>query len=277
MSKLLDESDLFSGGWIKVHRKILFHPFFQDSELLHLFLYCMAKANHHDGKFLLKGQDVSIKRGQFLFGRKKASQDTGIKQSSVYRKMMILKNLEILDINPNNKFSLVTVQDYDKYQDVPSSIEQQAGQQVNNRRTSSEQQLDTNKNYKKEKNYNKKKIYPHESDEYRVSKLLLSEIRKNDPAFLSNNTEAEEAALQQWSSDFEQLMRTDSRPEEEISRLIEFAQTSSFWRSSILSARELREKYTPLLLQMKSQSAENEKSKAKGKPKGETHPCEVVI
>lgn len=211
MSKLFDEADLFSGGWIKVHRKILFHPFFQDSELLRLFLYCMAKANHHDGKVLLMGQGVTIKRGQFLFGRKKTSQETGIKQSSVYRRMLILKNLEILDIRPNNKFSLVTVHDYDKCQDVPSSVEQQTGQQLNNRRTTSEQQLNTNKNYKKEKNYNKKKIYPRDSNEYGLSKLLLSEIRKNDSGFHGSDPKDEEAILQSWSSDFNRLMSIDHR------------------------------------------------------------------
>ena len=277
MSKLLDESDLFSGGWIKVHRKILFHPFFQDSELLHLFLYCMAKANHHDGKFLLKGQDVAIKRGQFLFGRKKASQDTGIKQSSVYRKMMILKNLEILDINPNNKFSLVTVQDYDKYQDVPSSIEQQAGQQVNNRRTSSEQQLNTNKNYKNGKNNKKKEIYLPHSVEYELSKLLLTEIRKNDSGFQAREPEAEESILQSWSSDFNRLMSIDHRESNEIKKLIAYAQSSPYWRSIVLSARQLHQKYTPLLLQMKSQSEDSGDSKVKSKPKGETLPCEVVV
>jgi len=284
MSKLFDvedpvrgKSDLFSGGWIKVHRKILFHPFFQDSELLHLFLYCMAKANHRDGKLLLKGQDVTIKRGQFIFGRKKATEETGIKQSSVYRKMMILRNLEILDIKPNNKFSLVTVHDYDKYQDVPSSFEQQTGQRLNNKRTTSEQQLNTNKNNKNEKNDKKKRIFPPLSIEYDISKFLLTEIRKNDHGFLVDNPEAEESTIQRWAAEADRLMRIDHRSAEEIEAVIGFAQSNSFWKPSILSMAKVREKYTALLLQMESQSEGTYSPKPHSKLKGAPLPCEVII
>ncbi|MCL5266763.1 MAG: hypothetical protein M1469_01505 [Bacteroidetes bacterium] len=117
-------------GWIKIHRSILLHPVFQDSELLHLFLYCIAKANHRDSRLLWKGDESTLKRGQFLFGRKKASKETGIKQSSVYRRLMILKNLEMVDVQSNNKFSTVTVLNYGKYQDVPPQIEQQVNRGV---------------------------------------------------------------------------------------------------------------------------------------------------
>ena len=274
-------ADLFTGGWIKVHRKILFHPYFHDSELLHLFLYCLAKANHRDGCVLWKGQQAIVKRGQFVFGRKKASQETGIKQSSLYRKMMILQNLEILDIKPNNKFSIVTVREYDKSQDATSSSEQQSEQQVNNKRTTSGQQLDTNKNNKNKKNEKKKRIFLPDSVEYELSKLFLNEIRKNDQGFLLDNPDAvddstrrEESTIQRWAKDFNRLMGIDNRPVEEIKEVIAFAQTNSFWRSTILSANKLREKYTTLLLQTRTPSNNSKESKT---TKGAILPCEVVI
>ena len=316
--KQLEPEELFSGSWVKIHRSILLHPVFQDSELLHLFLYCIAKANHREGRLLWKGKESTLERGQFVFGRKSASKETGIKQSTIYRKMMILKTMEMIDIMPNNKCSTVTVLNYGKYQDVPAEVEQQVnrgvtvncdemfsrpdnsdsklntalplvssvdsdeygretlfteqqnGQQVNNNWTTGEQQVNTNKNNKNEKNdKNKRKVFSFDSIEYELSKLLLTEIRKNDENFLVSNPAAEAASLQRWALQIDRLIRLDHRPPEEIRQVIAFAQSSSFWRSNILSCQKLREKYTTLLLQMKSQPT---------KPVFEkVHPNEVVI
>ncbi len=303
---------------MKIHRSILLHPVFQDSELLHLFLYCIAKANHRDGRLLWKGKESTLERGQFVFGRKSASKETGIKQSTIYRKMMILKTMEMIDIEPNNKFSTVTVLNYGKYQDVPAEVEQQVNrgdatifdenfcktqnsdskvstslppinsiesdgyrsdtlfteqqneQQVDNNLTTTEQQVNTNKNNKNEKNdKNKRKVFSFDSIEYELSKLLLTEIRKNDGNFLASNPDAEAPSLQRWALQIDRLIRLDHRPPEEIRQVIVFAQTSSFWRSNILSGQKLREKYTTLLLQMKPQSSKS--------TVGKVHPNEVLV
>jgi hypothetical protein len=316
--KQLEPEELFSGGWVKIHRSILLHPVFQDSELLHLFLYCIAKANHRDGRLLWKGKESTLERGQFVFGRKSASKETGIKQSTIYRKMMILKTMEMIDIEPNNKFSTVTVLNYGKYQDVPAEVEQQVNrgdatifdenfcktqnsdskvstslppinsiesdgyrsdtlfteqqneQQVDNNLTTTEQQVNTNKNNKNEKNdKNKRKVFSFDSIEYELSKLLLTEIRKNDGNFLASNPDAEAPSLQRWALQIDRLIRLDHRPPEEIRQVIVFAQTSSFWRSNILSGQKLREKYTTLLLQMKPQSSKS--------TVGKVHPNEVLV
>ena len=310
---------------MKIHRSILLHPVFQDSELLHLFLYCIAKANHHDGRLLWKGKDATLERGRFVFGRKSASKETGIKQSTIYRKMMILKTMEMIDIEPNNKFSTVTVLNYGKYQDVPAEVEQQVnrgvtticdetfcktqnsdskvntsvqplsflesdgyghdtltseqqnGQQVNNNWTSTGQQVNTNKNNKNGKNDKKKRmVFSFDSIEYELSKLLLIEIRKNDENFLASNPDAEAPSLQRWALQIDRLLRLDHRPPEEIRQVIVFAQTSSFWRSNILSGQKLREKYTTLLLQMKSQLHDSGHQPAKTTI-GKVHPNEVVV
>ncbi|MCL4519805.1 MAG: hypothetical protein M1587_11485 [Thaumarchaeota archaeon] len=335
MPRSLEGNGTLEEGWIKLHRSILTHPVFQDSELLHLFLYCIIKANHRPERILWNRHEITIQRGQFVFGRKKASKATKIKQSTVYRKMMILKNLEVIDIQPNNKFSTVTILNYGTYQDVrpqveqqeyegtitnhdqnfdqtenPDSIpnttlfpvtpvkndrddddpipdEQQSGQQMNNNGTTSEQQLNTNKNDKNEKNDKKKrKVFSFDSIEYELSKLLLTEIRKNDENFLASSPRAcaegasasggEAPSLQRWALQIDRLIRLDHRPPEEIRQVIVFAETSPFWRSNILSGQKLREKYTTLLLQMKSQLDESSRRPAKT-TNGKVHPCEIVI
>jgi len=279
MSSLFDEVDISREGWIKVHRAILLHPVFQDSELLHVFLYCLAKANHKSGRVLSPqsvGGELKIERGQFIFGQRKAAKDTGVNARTAHRKMVLLEKLGILTRSVSHRFTIVTVNNYARYQDNPNQPDPLHDSNESHPCPTSVPQVSTNKNKKNEKN-DKKKIYPAHSVEYELSRFLLVEIRKNDHGFLVNRPEAEEATLQHWSSDFDQLMRIDSRSNEEIKKLIEFAQTSSFWRSIILSAHELRKQYTSLLLQMKSQSEKSDEAESKTKTKEETLSCEIVI
>jgi len=130
-------------SWITLHRKILDHCIFKDSETLHLFMYCLIRANHKSNTFLFNGKEITIKRGQFITGRNEIQKATKIKSSSIYRKLKILENLEILNIKPNNKFSLITILKYNTYQGYN---DKQTEQQLNNKRTTTEQQLNTNNN-----------------------------------------------------------------------------------------------------------------------------------
>lgn len=70
--------------------------------------------------------------------------------------MLQLKKDNYIDIKPTNKYSIVTICNWDSYQ----GDNQQKGQQIDNRLTTTGQQPDTNKNVKKVKNV--KNIYKRE-------------------------------------------------------------------------------------------------------------------
>ena len=146
-----------NNGWIKIHRKIRDNCIYKDSHLLHLFIHCLLKANHKTNTFLFNKQEITIERGQFVTGRMELSHELNMNSSLVYRKLKILKNIGILNIKTNNKFSVVTVLKYNTYQDVITTSEQQNEQQVNNKRTTSEQQVNTNKNDNNDNNENNDK------------------------------------------------------------------------------------------------------------------------
>jgi hypothetical protein len=273
MSSLLDDLDLFSEGWIKIHRKILLHPVFQDSELLHIFLYCLAKANHKPGRVLSPESatgELTVERGQFIFGQRKAAKETGVNARTAHRKLVLLEKLGILSRSVSRRFTVVTVNNYSRYQDKPNQADPLPDSFVSHPCPTPVPLVSTNKNNKNVKN-NKNKIivFSFDSVGYELSKFLLEEIRKNDENFLRNGPIAEEALLQRWALHIDRLVRLDHRPPEEIREVIVFAQKNFFWRSNILSGQKLREKYTTLLLQMKSQPAKT--------TNGKVHPCEVVV
>jgi hypothetical protein len=140
-----------------------------------------------------------------------ASLDLGIHESKIYRFVEHLKNAGNLNIKPNNKFSVISIINWDTYQGEEEENEQQLKQQVNNNRTTSEQQnskslqtlggcensvindnslkSNTNKNNKNNKNIKNKEYsedflkfyqdYPNKIDKKRA--FICWEKNKNKP------------------------------------------------------------------------------------------------
>jgi hypothetical protein len=155
------ENQVTDNGWIKLHRKMLENPICnsQDSYLIQLWLHILLSVNHKEKRFLFNGKEMIVEAGQGIFGLNQITKDlTGIKKDKsksfskmktlYYRKLKILENLGNLKLQPNNKFTLITVINWHKYQNKECSIETQ----VNLQRNSSETQVKTNKNDKNDKN-----------------------------------------------------------------------------------------------------------------------------
>ena len=128
------------------------NPVFQNSKVLGLFFYLLLKSNHKDRRTLFNDKELLVKRGQLVFGRKEASKFLKIKESTIYKHIQVLKNLGIIGIESNNKFSIVTICEYSKYQDTENTKETESNNQV----TTKEQPSNTSKELKDtKKNVNK--------------------------------------------------------------------------------------------------------------------------
>ena len=116
----------------------------------------LLKANHKEN---YTKDGILIRRGSFKTGRKTLSTESGLSESKVER---FLKKLEIeqqVKQEKTNKYRVISIINYDRYQ----SNEQEVEQQVNNKWTTSEQQVNTNKNEKNKKNEKNNKL-PASSD-----------------------------------------------------------------------------------------------------------------
>ena len=122
-------------GWIKLHRKIINNPVYRNAELFQLFIHCLLSANHKKKTIIFNGQPVEIKAGQFITGRFQLAGALNQKPKTVYNRLQILKNLGILDIKTNNKFSTITILKYNTYQSQENAKGQQKGQPEDNQRT----------------------------------------------------------------------------------------------------------------------------------------------
>lgn len=146
-------------GWIKLHRKFLEWEWFHDSNMVRVFIYLLLKANREDT--LWKGR--AIKRGQLVTSRKKLSKDLGISERKIRTILTRLttpqkatskttsKTTSELTIKTTNKYSIITICNYESYQKREIKNDQQSDQQDVQQNASKTTTIqEDNKKYKKE-------------------------------------------------------------------------------------------------------------------------------
>ena len=127
----------------------------KDSDHLAVWIYLLLNATHKDMDVLFKNKRITLKPGQLITGRKSIAKKLDISESKVHRVLKMLEIEQQIEQQTSNKNRLIAIVGWNEYQ----SCEQQIEQQVNNNRTTSEQQVNTNKNIKNDKN-DKKEIKP---------------------------------------------------------------------------------------------------------------------
>lgn len=117
-------------GYIKLWRKSLDTAIFNNPNAWLFWCYCLMKASHKDRVVLHGNQSIPLKPGQFIFGRKKASHETGLSEQNIRTCVKILDSLEYLTIKPTNKYSIISIVNWDTYQPDTEKVNQQTNQEV---------------------------------------------------------------------------------------------------------------------------------------------------
>ena len=143
-------------GYVKLWRKSLDSPVWKNPNLWRFWSWCLLKASHRETAELAGYQCVQLNPGQFLFGRKVASQETGLSERSIRTSLHSLEKLGKLTIEPTNKFSVLTIVKWEDYQ----HCDQQATTKMTSKRPASDQQATT---FKNDKNVKKKEESPTDS------------------------------------------------------------------------------------------------------------------
>lgn len=135
--------------WIKVHRRLLDSDVFANPNTLKVWVWLLLKANYKDRVLSLRtgrgSEDVPIKRGRVLFGRKTAAKELKLSESSAYRNIKKLESLGKITVKSNTHYSIITICKYDLYQSIGDTDRTANEQLTNSRRTANEQQVNTPK------------------------------------------------------------------------------------------------------------------------------------
>lgn len=83
-------------SWIKLYRKLLESPIFENEKALKVWIWCLVKATHKEREQLVGKQIVHLEKGQFVTGRKKASEELKMKERTVYDYLKLLEQLSMI-------------------------------------------------------------------------------------------------------------------------------------------------------------------------------------
>lgn len=101
-------------GFIVLDRKMLEWEWFSDESVLKLWILCLLKANWKDGRF--KG--MVVPRGSFLTSMKHLSEDANLSIMTCRRCIKCLEKTGEITHTSTNKYTLINVVKYDKYQSL---------------------------------------------------------------------------------------------------------------------------------------------------------------
>lgn len=133
-----------SQGFIKLYRSFMNWEWYDDANTKSLFLHCLLRANHEMTKW--RGQ--IIERGSFVTSLSHLASELNLSIKQVRYCINKLKMTGELTHKGNNRNSIITVNNYELYQENGQTKDNE----LTNERQSEGKQGATNKNLKNEKN-----------------------------------------------------------------------------------------------------------------------------
>ena len=119
---------------------------YTDVNTTHLFVYCILKANHK----LKKWRGITINRGAFCTSLDTISKETGLSVMQVRTAINKLESTNDITSKPSNKNRLITVTNYNYFQDD----NKQDNKQITNKQQTDNKQVTTTNNDNNDNNEN---------------------------------------------------------------------------------------------------------------------------
>lgn len=142
-------------GFMFLHRQLLKWEWFDNSNMVHIWIYLLLKANYQEENW----HGVKIPRGSLVTSVGSIGKDTGMSARSVRTCLNRLKTTGEVTIKTTNKYSIVTICKYDSYNvQIDETIEQATNKttsiETNKRQTNDKQTTTSNNNNKDNKEDN---------------------------------------------------------------------------------------------------------------------------
>ena len=186
-----------NNGWIKLHRKIVDWEWYQDHKTFILFIHLLLTVNYEDkkwqGQVISRGSRITSLDTLFLELNKRPKHPT-ISIWDIRKSLDKLKSTNELTIKTNNKYTHISVNKFNEYQDDTNKL-------TNNSQTT-HKQLTTTKEYKniRNKEINRERL-EEISVKYKVSLKSVEDIYEELTLYCKSSGKTYkdyEAALMNW-------------------------------------------------------------------------------
>ena len=163
-------------GYVKLWRRSLNNDWLKNPNLWVVWSYCLMKASHKKRTTKIGFQEIEIQPGQFVFGRKKASEELDMSEWKIRACIDSLRKSRNITIKTTNKFSIITIVNWHIYQS-----EEDVNRQQNRQQTANKPPTNRHRQECKDLKNVKKKIY----GEFKNVFLTDNEIEKLQTKFNS--------------------------------------------------------------------------------------------
>lgn len=142
-------------SWIKIFRELMQWEWFEKAEMVQLFIYLLLKASCEDKQW----QGIVIKRGQLVTSNASIRRDLKLSEQQIRTCIKRLISTGEITYKSTNRYVVITICNYDRYQENKSSSNEQNNEQANIQTTSNQRTINEQSTTSKEiKNIRNKEI-----------------------------------------------------------------------------------------------------------------------
>lgn len=117
-------------GFIALYREAFSHPLLKDAERFRAWFWLVAHAAWKPTKHDARGHTIAVDRGQICAGREYLAKEWGWSPSAVERFLKRLETEQMIERQTGQMKTVITICNYDKYQDVQDETGHMPGQQI---------------------------------------------------------------------------------------------------------------------------------------------------
>ena len=139
-----------NNGYIKIYRSLLDWEWWKDNNTFKVFMYLLLNANWKESRY--RGYDVP--KGGLVVGINSLSETLDISVQSVRTALNHLKSTNEITIKTTNKFSIVSIVNWEKYQGCDDELTNKITSKLTNDQQTTNKQLTTEQEYKNIKKNN---------------------------------------------------------------------------------------------------------------------------
>ena len=115
-------------GWIKIYRSLLDWEWFDDAETVQLFIYILLSANYEEKKW----RGMVVERGQTIIGIEALAKRLKTTRQKIRTRLEKLEKYGTIRTAATNRFTIITICNYDSYQDCCEPLQPSDNQQITN-------------------------------------------------------------------------------------------------------------------------------------------------
>ena len=209
-------------GFINIHRSVIDWKWYKNTTVKSVFIHLLLKANYTKKEW----ENIIIERGELVTGIKKLSFELDITPQKIRLALKKLENTNEISVKTTNKFSVITICNYDHYQSSISYEQQSDNKQISIRKQtenkqvtikehSSNNQTTTTNKVNNKKNINKDNKVKNNKNDFKINGDISKKLRLKILEFIEYRIEINKAYKSQKSIDA--LIKKLQKNDEEIS------------------------------------------------------------